>query len=132
MKSLILRHYKAIFPIFLGVLILLSFYGGMLYGKQEGTSEITLSCSDEVLSALSIQTSQNQTQKPLAPKEIPASSESILAPEMVSSGKYVGSKNGTKYYLPNCSTVKRIKPENYRWFQSAEEAELQGYTPGSC
>lgn len=48
------------------------------------------------------------------------------------SGKYVGSKNGTKYYEPTCATVKRIKAENYIWFESEADAKLQGYNKGSC
>ena len=45
-----------------------------------------------------------------------------------SSGKqFVASKNGTKYYLPNCSGAKRIKPENLIGFPSREAAEAAGY-----
>jgi hypothetical protein len=44
-------------------------------------------------------------------------------------GKYVASKNGSKYYLPECSGVKRIKEENKIWFDTIKEAEKEGYEP---
>jgi len=45
------------------------------------------------------------------------------------SGKFVASKSGTKYYLPTCSGVKRIKEENKVYFDSIEEAEAEGLEP---
>lgn len=56
--------------------------------------------------------------------------ESISAPLAV--GKYVASKNGTKYYLPTCSGAKRIKDENKVWFATVEEAKASGRTPSSA
>lgn len=44
-------------------------------------------------------------------------------------GGYVASKNGTRYYLPWCGGVSRIKEENRVWFQTKEEAEARGLTP---
>jgi len=44
-----------------------------------------------------------------------------------SEGKYVASKNGTKYHLPWCASAKRIKEENKIWFDSVEEAQKAGY-----
>lgn len=44
-------------------------------------------------------------------------------------GKYVASKNGTRYYLPTCSGANRIKEENKIWFTSIEEAQSEGYEP---
>lgn len=52
--------------------------------------------------------------------------------QSVSKGNYVGSKNGTKYYTPGCPGTTRIKPENYIWFETVEDATLQGYSKGSC
>lgn len=46
-------------------------------------------------------------------------------------GKYVASKNGAKYYLPECSGAKRIKDENKVWFATIEEAKSSGRTPAS-
>jgi len=46
-------------------------------------------------------------------------------------GKYVASKNGTKYHLPWCSGAQRISEKNKIWFKTKEEAENKGYTPAS-
>lgn len=46
-------------------------------------------------------------------------------------GKFVGSKNGTKYHYPWCSGAARIKEENKIWFATAEEARRAGYTPAA-
>lgn len=48
-----------------------------------------------------------------------------------SSGGFVASKNGTKYYLPSCGGAGRIKEENKVWFTTKEDAEASGYTPAS-
>lgn len=47
------------------------------------------------------------------------------------SGTYMASKNGTKYYLPTCGSAKRIKTENVVWFQTKAEAEAAGYGPAA-
>ncbi|MDP2815680.1 MAG: Ada metal-binding domain-containing protein [Rectinemataceae bacterium] len=47
------------------------------------------------------------------------------------SGTYMASKNGTKYYLPTCGSAKRIKAENIVWFQTKAEAEAAGYGPAA-
>lgn len=46
-------------------------------------------------------------------------------------GKYVASKSGTRYYLPNCAGVSRIKEENKVWFATKEEAESRGLLPAA-
>lgn len=43
----------------------------------------------------------------------------------------VASKTGTKYYLPWCGALSRIKPENRVTFASAELARQAGYTPAA-
>lgn len=53
------------------------------------------------------------------------------APVGSTSGTYVASKNGTKYYLPSCGSSKRIKEENKVWFKTKEEAEAAGYGPAA-
>lgn len=47
----------------------------------------------------------------------------------VEQGDYVASKNGSKYYLTSCSGANRIKEENKVWFDTAKEAEEEGYGP---
>lgn len=46
-------------------------------------------------------------------------------------GAYVASKSGTKYYLPSCGGVGRIKEENKVWFDSVAEAQAAGYEPAA-
>lgn len=52
-----------------------------------------------------------------------------VAPVASSGGEVVASKTGTKYYLPWCGTVSRIKEENKVYFASKAEAEKAGYAP---
>jgi hypothetical protein len=40
-----------------------------------------------------------------------------------------GSKNGSKYYLPWCGALNRIKPENRVVFATAVLARQAGFTP---
>lgn len=47
------------------------------------------------------------------------------------SGTYVASKNGTKYYLPSCGSAKNISQKNRIWFDNKKEAEDAGYEPAS-
>ncbi len=46
----------------------------------------------------------------------------------LTSGSYVASKSGTKYYLPSCSGVSKIKEENKVWFSTVAQAQAAGYT----
>ncbi len=46
-------------------------------------------------------------------------------------GQVVASKQGSKYYLPTCSGVKRIKPENLISFSGVAEAKAAGYEPAA-
>ncbi len=50
------------------------------------------------------------------------------APVGAGEGAYVASKSGTKYYLPSCSGVSRIKEENKVWFVTIADALASGYT----
>ena len=43
----------------------------------------------------------------------------------------VASKNGTKYYLPNCAGVDRISDANKVWFASPAAASNAGYAPAA-
>lgn len=68
------------------------------------------------------------------PKEFVVSASSrVQAPKASTERIFFGSKSGTKYYgSTTCAHAKRIKPENYIWFSSTEEAEIQGYSRGQC
>lgn len=48
-------------------------------------------------------------------------------------GQFVGSVNGNKYHLPDCSSAKKIILQNQIWFNSEEEAQKAGYVKcGNC
>lgn len=48
-----------------------------------------------------------------------------------STGEFVASKSGTKYYLPDCPGVERISEGNKVWFATAAAARAEGYTPAA-
>ena len=121
MGNFLVRHYRSLFTILLIIMLFLAFLMGFLTGKQHMSPAVTLSCSPDVMEKLAI---------PLKTLSATAAGEPQVS--QVTTGAFVGSKNGTKYYGPNCATVKRIKPENYIWFENAQDAQLQGYTPGAC
>lgn len=102
----------------MALIIGLSFYLGWLQGIREQAPSVVLSCSPDTLTSLTM---------PRTALAVRNSGE-----EQLRTGAFVGSKNGTKYYRPSCSSVQRIKPANYRWFIDAQDAEIQGYTPGNC
>lgn len=45
---------------------------------------------------------------------------------------FVGSKNSTKYHLPNCKNAIRIKDSNKVCFSSEEDAIAKGYERAKC
>jgi hypothetical protein len=63
----------------------------------------------------------------------PSSAEPSLTslPEAApdAAGQVVASKNGTKYYLPECAGADRIAPANKVWFASPAAALAAGYAP---
>lgn len=126
MQDFLEHNYRIISIVFIIGIAIFAFLIGQALGKKDAQKGVTLSCSDAVLTTLAIQP-QNRT-----------INESTTTPPAVSTentahGAFLGSKNGTKYYpSTGCAGTKRIKPENIIWFQSAAEATLQGYSPGSC
>ncbi len=115
------RNYRIFFLVLLASIAGLSFYVGMLEGKQSKGDSVILACSDNVLSSLQIPTSTRNDVAPIA-----------TTSTVQQKGTYAGSKNGTKYYTPDCAGLKKIKPENIIWFQSVEDATLQGYSAANC
>ncbi len=123
MQQFLTRQYRLIFPVLIMGIAGLAFYVGMLEGREGGQgSTVSLNCSDSVLSTLAIPT------RALAQDTAPE----VLGATTAQQGAFAGSKNGTKYYTPGCAGLDRIKPENRIWFQTAADAELQGYTAASC
>src|SRR3989344_698850 len=57
--------------------------------------------------------------------------QSKTASVKVGEGRYVASRNGTKYYLPTCGSAKRISETNRIWFNSIAEARSAGYSPAA-
>ena len=46
-------------------------------------------------------------------------------------GKYLASKNGTKYYLPSCAGADKISDANKVWFATVASAVAAGYSPAA-
>ncbi|HQT83171.1 MAG: hypothetical protein B7W98_01460 [Parcubacteria group bacterium 20-58-5] len=60
-----------------------------------------------------------------------ASAESPAEPLSTPARQVVASKNGTKYYLPECAGANRISDANRVWFASPAAAESAGYAPAA-
>jgi hypothetical protein len=72
------------------------------------------------------------TSTPATPSPAPSVSE-VGASLGIAGQGFVASKSGTKFYLPTCSGVARIKEENKVWFATRADAEATGRTPAaSC
>jgi len=123
MGNFLIRHYRSLFTILLIVMLFLAFLLGFITGKQQQAPSVILSCSPDVLKTLEI---------PVASLSHNGITKEGSVSTKPATGVFVGSKNGTKYYTPGCSGTTRIKPENYIWFDTVEDAQLQGYTKGSC
>lgn len=50
------------------------------------------------------------------------------AAEALEERRFVASKNGSRYYLPECSGAKQIKEENKIWFGTASAAQATGFS----
>lgn len=118
MQAVFIKYYKVIFVILVSTIAILSFYVGMLKGREYQSQGVVLACDDTILTPLKITSPTVSAQPTVSQDE---------EQEM-----FAGSKNGTKYYTPGCAGLERIKPENRVWFKTAEDAVLQGYTPANC
>jgi hypothetical protein len=130
MASFIHKYYSVIFALFLAIIVGLSFYLGYEQGSSTksvvGNKQIVFSCPNTILDKQRISGVPKPENSELTASATPEPQTTT------NGGAYVGSKNGTKYYTPGCPGAKRIKPENYVWFQTSEDATLQGYSKGSC
>ncbi|MHB1316527.1 MAG: hypothetical protein ACYCZW_01585 [Minisyncoccota bacterium] len=106
-------------PLFSFILIILG--AGLFFGLGR------LSAQVKDYSPVSIVKSQIVTSETAKMEE----SKAKPSQELASSGEVIGSKNGTKYYLPWCGALSRIKPENRVVFASAVLAREKGYTPAA-
>jgi len=134
MTAFLHRNYRVLSIMLIMAIAGLSFYVGMLEGGRGGDgSAVTLSCSDDVLARLTIPVERlvrDQAQDGIV-AGVSSTTTDTRTPGPTQ-GRFAGSKNGTKYYTPGCAGLNRIKPENIIWFQDAEDATLQGYTPANC
>jgi hypothetical protein len=131
MASFFHKYYLILFLLFLSASVEFSF----LLGYQQGTNttkpnnSIVFSCPNTILQSQEIKNLTQNTNN----KESPGNNDtSDTTNQKQNGGAFMGSKNGKKYYTPGCPGSKRIKPVNIIWFQTAQDATLQGYTKGSC
>lgn len=104
----------------LAAVAIISFYLGYI-ARLETFSEETVSLKTPYSSAAYTPMSASQAKNtPMAPSSPQASS-----------GAFVASKNGTKFYPANCSSAKRIKDANKVFFATAADAENEGYSRAS-
>lgn len=132
MQAFLTKYYQALFAVLTLAIAGLAFYCGMLYSDSSGEraqSGIELRCAPEVLTSLTVPVNK-LGQGTVLGSTTP--SVTTTTSSDTPQGAFAGSKNGTKYYTPDCAGLERIKPENRIWFQTAEDATLQGYTPANC
>jgi hypothetical protein len=100
---------------------------GRLSRIEEYKPDLVVETAQTAQTIQTVQTSSktNQTSQTSTKYLTPSTSR------IPSRGAYVASKNGTKYYLPNCSGVSRINEANKVWFQNKEQAEARGLTPAA-
>lgn len=119
MIAILEKHYKILMVLALAATVALSYAVGFADGSHGTRHGVVLACSDDVLKPLSI-----------TPPDLTAKSGSTKTPgaPAQTTGNFVASKNGTKYYPKDCSAVSRIKAENRVWFSTEADAQLQGYS----
>ncbi len=85
------------------------------------------------LSVLSTQNEQDMLRveypSPVAKYDVKTGESNLVLKD--TTGQYVASLSGTKYYTLDCSGVSRIKEENKTYFNSITEVENAGYEPAS-
>lgn len=110
-----------LYVLLLLVTAILAFSLGILTGKdlERGALELQMT----TFPMEEVQTTKNTSEASVSK----AVQEQVVVPK--EGGGYVASKSGTRYYLPWCSGVSRIKEENKVWFSTKEEAEARGLTP---
>lgn len=126
MAEFIKKYYSIIFVIFVVAIIAVSFALGYQVGDKGAImddKQIVFSCPSDILDKQRISSSSINSTSSVAVN---------TSTQTQRGGAYMGSKNGTKYYTPDCPGSKRIKAENIIWFQSVQDATLQGYSKGSC
>lgn len=130
----VLEHEK---DLFLALLVIVVAIGGFASGRLVEVNEdqvpvrietVDLSGAGEggesTSSLITVKTQKGDTFEPAKTPQVAAVAASVSP----ANGQVVGSKNGSKYHLPECSGAKRIKEENKVWFATVEDAKKAGYT----
>lgn len=100
---------------------------GRLWGLQTSRSPITIIEPIQAVIASSSQATVITTSQEV----VKSAGKSSGKPAIEPAGRYVASKNSTKYHLTTCPGASQIKEENKRWFDSKEAAEKAGLTPAA-
>ena len=107
--------------VFVVILVgIVSFMLGRLSIGQNSASNVLVSLPNEVNSASVINAKDYDGNLQID------ESKSNSANTVIEKGAFVASKNGTKYYPSNCSSVSRIKEENKVYFNTEQEAKNAG------
>ncbi len=80
---------------------------------------------------ISLQGAQNPYSKAYVVQAGQSPAKGEIAAIPLSSGAFVASKNGRKYYPVGCGSSKRIKDANKVFFNTKTDAEAQGYSIAS-
>ncbi|MSU55402.1 MAG: hypothetical protein EXS46_02575 [Candidatus Taylorbacteria bacterium] len=101
------------------VLVGLSSFGlGRLSSIEDGRRPITIEETNQI----------SKISEPTTEENISAT-QAKETNQNSSGGKLIASRNGTKYYLPWCSS--NIAEKNKIWFNSEVEAKAKGYEPAT-
>ncbi len=112
--------------VFIGILLctaVVSFYLGYVARIETRTSAATASRS--------IQNGPLSDAGGNTTNDVPSLKTAPKTSSQATTGNFVASKNGTKYYPTSCSGAKRIKDANKVFYQTAAEAQADGYSLAS-
>lgn len=84
------------------------------------------------LEAIRVEGEKLQNYYPYIDKMEPESTKEPNIEKTFIPGKFVASKNANKFHAAKCDWAKRIDKSNQIWFNSREEAELQGFQADTC
>ena len=84
--------------------------------KEEPSNEITQETKQEI--------------KEEVKQELKAEQKSVVS--AFTPGKYIASRNASKFHIPRCVWANNINKENHVWFDSKADAESKGYSEHNC
>ena len=125
MKAFLEERYRSIATLLILGIVVLSFLVGVEEGRRspKDTSSVVLSCSDTVLESLNLSKGPEVKGVSFSEQDIV---QSVEEKAVETTGQFVGSKNGTKYYTVGCTAGDRIKSENIIWFVEAVAPTFKG------